>query len=245
MSVEDVKATALFVTRMVTIFGLNGKASGIEIGWGNELSPRALQYAQSLSGVRDDLRAAAMSKDALAPRFTDIIKLHQQSTNGHAYDANSWEQLAENWLGAVTKAADANDKTEILRLSDRLRDVDLWDHGVWLEDRKDAPALIRKKTRDLEAQRQKREQEASLKEKQKAENKAKKDAEAKAREEKAKISHKDMFKTDEYSEWDQDGVPTKMRDGEAVNKSKSKTLKKAWDAQRKIHEAWLAKQTTT
>lgn len=57
--------------------------------------------------------------------------------------------------------------------------------------------------------------------------------------EKGKLSHLEMFKSDEYEEWDEHGIPTKEKGGNEVSKSKSKTLKKAWERQKKAHEAYL------
>ena len=51
----------------------------------------------------------------------------------------------------------------------------------------------------------------------------------------------EMFKVgeraEEFSEWDERGVPVKMRDGEEMPKSRSKKLVKEWEGQRKRFEA--------
>lgn len=49
-----------------------------------------------------------------------------------------------------------------------------------------------------------------------------------------------MFKTAEFSAWDEDGLPTKDAEGEPVNKSRAKKLRKDWERQKKAHDAWLA-----
>jgi cysteinyl-tRNA synthetase len=70
---------------------------------------------------------------------------------------------------------------------------------------------------------------------------AREKAELEARE-KAKVRPEDLFKTDErYSAWDEQGLPTKLKDGGDVPKSQLKTLKKAWDRQKKAHEDLKAK----
>ena len=58
--------------------------------------------------------------------------------------------------------------------------------------------------------------------------------------EKGKLSHLEMFRTSEYSAWDDDGLPTKDAEGNAVAKSRGKTLKKQWEAQKKLHEKYMA-----
>ncbi|KAJ3531331.1 hypothetical protein NM208_g8925 [Fusarium decemcellulare] len=51
-----------------------------------------------------------------------------------------------------------------------------------------------------------------------------------------------MFKSDErYSAWDEQGLPTKMKDGSDVPKSQLKGLKKQWDRQKKAHDDLKAK----
>ena len=46
-----------------------------------------------------------------------------------------------------------------------------------------------------------------------------------------------MFKKDaKYSAWDEQGVPTKMADGNEVPKSQIKKLKKDWDRQKKLYD---------
>jgi cysteinyl-tRNA synthetase len=47
-----------------------------------------------------------------------------------------------------------------------------------------------------------------------------------------------MFRDDRFSAWDEDGIPTKTKEGEEVTKN---ALKKRWDLQKKAHEEWKAK----
>lgn len=50
------------------------------------------------------------------------------------------------------------------------------------------------------------------------------------------------FKNGErYSAWDEQGFPTKMKDGSDVPKSQLKGLKKQWDRQKKAHDDLKAK----
>ena len=60
--------------------------------------------------------------------------------------------------------------------------------------------------------------------------------------EKAKVSHLDMFRTAEFSAWDENGMPTKDAQGEEVTKSRLKKLQKDWQRQKKLHEDWLKRQ---
>ncbi len=76
-NVHYLKATALWVTSMVNILGLNGTASpeSYEIGWaGIAIAEPAKPYFYSLSTMRDSLRKAAGAKDGLLPdQLKDIV----------------------------------------------------------------------------------------------------------------------------------------------------------------------------
>ena len=124
---------------------------------------------------------------------------------------------------------------DVRQLCDDLRDIFLFDRGIYLEDRENQPALIRPVTKELKAAKQ--EKEDRSRQKQKAKEEREKEAAAKA--EKGRVSHQDMFQTDEYSAWDAEGIPTHEKSGEEVTKSKKKKLQKDWERQKKLHEAWM------
>ena len=116
--------------------------------------------------------------------------------------------------------------------------------GIYLEDsdKPDQPALVRPVTRELLAARAGRERQllAKSKAKEDRERQAAEDAARKA--EQGKISHLSMFRTDEFSAWDEDGIPMKDAEGKDVAKSRGKKLRKDWERQKKLHEGWLAMQ---
>lgn len=102
--------------------------------------------------------------------------------------------------------------------------------------------MVRPVDQALKAERAERESIAARN----AVEKAKRDAETaekrQQQDEKAKVNHLDMFRTSEYSEWDENGVPTKDAKGEEVTKSKRKKLIKDWERQKKLHEGWVKAQ---
>lgn len=53
-----------------------------------------------------------------------------------------------------------------------------------------------------------------------------------------------MFKTSEYLEWDENGIPTVDAAGNVVSKNKHKKLVREWEKQKKRHEEWLVTQQT-
>ena len=125
-----------------------------------------------------------------------------------------------------------------MSLCDRLRDSSLLDLGIYLEDRDGLPALIRPVSREMIRTRA----EIAEKARQKQAEKERMEREALEKAEKGNLSHKEMFRTTEFSEWDSDGMPTKDASGEPLARSKGKKVKKEWERQKRLHETWLASQ---
>ena len=135
------------------------------------------------------------------------------------------------------------DQKALLALCDTLRDVDLVDLGVAVEDRENSDtALIKLVDREmLIAERAaKIAQQAA-----KAESKAAAAAEQ-ARQKmekllKGKLPPAEFFRsTGLYSQYDEkDGQPTHDAAGEELSKSAKKKLQKDWDRQTKAHEEYL------
>ncbi|KAJ3312389.1 hypothetical protein HDV04_003139 [Boothiomyces sp. JEL0838] len=138
-------------------------------------------------------------------------------------------------------AQEKADPKNILALCDKLRDEDLIEHGISLEDREDGKALIKLVDRNiLQQQRNEKLEKEAQKLREKQERIAAEAARLAERLEKGKTPPSELFKTAEYSEWDEQGLPTKDKDGVEVSKSKKKGLKKEFDKQVKLHEEYLA-----
>ena len=135
-------------------------------------------------------------------------------------------------------------KSTLLSLSDTIRDVEFVNLGISLDDRPPPqPALLKSVPKaELLAARAKKEQEQQEAEKKKAAAKLEREKAEQLRLEKGKLAPEDMFRGDAYSAWDAEGLPTREKDGTEVNKSKSKKLKKEWERQKKLHEAYSAGQ---
>ncbi|ODV95212.1 hypothetical protein PACTADRAFT_49952 [Pachysolen tannophilus NRRL Y-2460] len=141
-------------------------------------------------------------------------------------------KILSQFRDLVRSAAIAKeDYSVFLEATDSLRNKDLLDLGVMLDDRQDSSALIKFLT-DQEKQELISQQQLKIKE-----------AKEKEKLEKAKLSPLEMFKTEEYKkqfrEWDNEGLPTVDINGEEVTKSMKKKLKKLYDAQKKLHEEYL------
>jgi len=130
-----------------------------------------------------------------------------------------------------------------LQLTDKVRDEDLVQLDVLLDDREDGTALVKfvdkavilkereeKRTRELEKMQKKLE--------------AQQMQEAKRLEKlnKGKTPPEELFKDMEalklYSKWDEAGVPTHDVNGEELAKNRRKKLQTARDAQVKLHQEW-------
>ena len=233
---------ARWITRIVRIFGLDGSADPNDgtIGWsGIDIPAEAKEFVYAASRERDEIRKHAIAGDLSGELLTSILAKDKPSRQQPAASIPYAEALStfqDNVKELAEKKAPAKD---FLALCDRLRDLDLWDLGIYLEDRENAPAMVRPVDAELRAAREQKEAIArqKLEAKQKRERE---EAEKKAKlAEQAKISHKDMYRTEEYSAWDEDGLPTKDKEGADVPKSKTKKLKKEWEKQKKLHEEYL------
>ena len=257
-----IESIARWVTKIVGILGLdaNAKAPYEGLGWASAaasadidpaiaVQPYEAVYSSVLSDAKSlDLPASEILTDLLSQspqaEFDSLVKVGIRDP----------EELGLPFLRATSKLRDElrrivpsvkpELKASILRLSDRIRDYDLTNIGVYLDDRPDGqPSLIkfipaaeliaaREEKVAKEAEKAKAKEEARL---------AREKAEAE-KWEKAKISPQDMFKGDErYAEWDAEGMPTKLKDGSDVPKAQLKKLKKEWDRQKKAHGEYLTK----
>lgn len=256
--IRGVEAAARWVTKMVDIFGLdaNAKAPYNGLGWATSaangnLSPRetAAPFAALFQKVKVEVEGLSLQSEALDKLLAANVDSEFESLV--AAGSTDPEALVMPYLRKVSKIRDeirklaptSPSKKQILALSDQIRDDDLTNLGVYLDDRsEDQGGLIKFVPKEeLLAQRE----EKAAKEREKL---AQKEAARLAREklelekaEKAKLSPLDMFRDERFSAWDEDGLPTKTKDGEDVPKSALKKMKKDWERQKKAHEEWKAK----
>ncbi|KAE8139113.1 cysteinyl-tRNA synthetase [Aspergillus pseudotamarii] len=246
-NLNEVQDLAQWVTRIVTILGLNGKVSpeSCGIGWeGTDIPEPAKPFLYPLSTMRDALREAAKSQSEVTHRQLKAITGQTPVDESLVSQASrSYFQVFKDFRARISPSNSedtAKSSKELLSLCDRLRDVELFDLGIYLEDRENKPALVRPVTRDLLQSREEQTRKMLLKQ----QEKEKQEKLAKERLEKGRLSHLDMFRTSEYSAWDEDGMPTKDAAGEPINKSRSKKLRRDWERQKKAHETWIASQST-
>ncbi|KAJ1944161.1 cysteinyl-tRNA synthetase [Kickxella alabastrina] len=207
---QIVEMVALYVTKIFRVFGLVMDGFNSRIGWGSSASESGAQGPANRESVL--LPVATVLSD-----FRDSVR---------------------------EIALSGGDKGALLSLCDRIRDLDLPDLGIVIDDHGDGRALV--KFADPEVIRRERaarqaEEDAKL---------AKKEAATRAAEEKrqkrlaeGRLAPADMFRTPEmcelYSDWRDNGIPSKDKAGEELPKSKVKKLEKAYSAQEKLHNEYL------
>jgi len=129
---------------------------------------------------------------------------------------------------------------DALEVCDKIRDEQLPELGIRLEDsgkqtvwKLEDPEVLK-----VEIRRKKLEAEQKAEEKRRlAEIQAQRKRE---KEERAKKPPQELFKNDEqFSQFDENGIPTHTADGEEIAKKKRKKLEKMWSTQKKLHDAYL------
>ncbi|KAF8437431.1 tRNA synthetases class I (C) catalytic domain-containing protein [Terfezia claveryi] len=213
-SVPAVKEIARWITRIVNIFGLDSNPYvGDKIGWGD---------------ATGEAEGAGNKEDILMPYLRVLSSFRDKIRT----------MAIANKDGVSSK--------ELLAACDVLRNDDLPPLGVSLDDRDTAVALVKLVSpEELLAQKAEKEKKAAEKEANRLALKAEREAAERKKLEVGKLSPTEMFKpphSDEFEEWDDGGLPTKVKGGEEVAKSRGKKLKKDWEKQKKLHEAWKAVQ---
>lgn len=233
-----------FVTRMVRIFGLdsNDHASLDQaIGWsGLDIPEAAKAFIYPASKLRDEVRQRARKGSLDASEMFGISSAFVAATEQPVESLPYTEVLTSFQKDVKALAKNNAPAKNYLQLCDDLRDVKLWDQGIYLEDslEEGQPAMVRPLNEQLKTARREKEKLDA----EKAAAKAKRDEEAarKAVElaEKGKQDPSTMYRTDEYTAWDDEGFPTKDNEGNELAKNKTKKLRKEFDAQKKRHEIW-------
>lgn len=236
---------ARWITSIVTIFGLNGpaKADDRSIGWsGINVPDYAAPYLTSISAIRDTLRQAGTSGRIDPHTLREVANSAQKGTSAETPQVAPYQSLLLKVQKEVSSLDDSKDLSkEVLALSDRIRNVELSNLGIKLEDQDDGrPAFIRPITKA----------EQALKAMERDRKEAERVRMAKAADEKAKkdeIKPLDMFRSSEYSgqysAWDEEGLPIKDAAGAEITQSKRKKLVKEQLQQKKRHEAWLKQKS--
>lgn len=249
LSDQTIVLLARWVTRIVTIFGLDPEGdlnNPDRIGWsGLDIPAPAKPYIYPASQLRDKVRTLACSGSvdhtAIA-KFADEVTIPASTPMFES--SKPYDQVLQQFRTSVKAlAAQQTPAKDLLALCDQLRDVHLWNLGIHLEDRSPKPALVRPLDKLLIEARAERESAGSAKAKAKLEQETREAEREKDLRERAKVDPLLMFRTsDEYLEWDESGIPTVDAAGNVVAKNRRKKLVKEWEKQKKRREEWLATQ---
>lgn len=141
-----------------------------------------------------------------------------------------------------TKSIEKAPYAELLAACDKLRE-ELVDIGVSLNDRADGPALVKfideREKAELIAQREEKERNLAEKEARRLARLEAEEAKKREEAEKAKIRPEELFRSlPDVAEWDESGIPSKLKDGTAVAKSQIKKYKKQLDAHIKLYQKY-------
>jgi len=237
VNLDVVLATADWITRMLRMFGL-GEGPEVDsrgqrvLGWGQAVKEGA-------NGVGDDVSLSSCFSWATADVYLD-----QREAVLMPY-----LRALSTFRDAVRKLArDGAQSSEILALCDTLRDQEMVDLGVALDDQDDGKALVKLiPAEQLRAARDEKAAIAQEKADKRAANQAAADAKRREKLEKGRTPPQELFKTgqyaQEYSKWDEAGLPTHDAKGEEITKNALKKLKKMWDQQQVLHNAFLAESS--
>jgi len=211
LDVKVVERIARWVGNMLRMFGL-GEGDPSELGWG-QVSQDGTTSVNREEGVMPYLRVLSSFRDGI-------------------------RQLAISKGDSAAK--------EILALCDKLRDSDLVPLGVALDDQEDGKALV-KLVDPTELIRTREEKRAQV------EAKAAKKAAAQELERQKKLQKLErgsvpperLFKPPNvpegvYGSWDDRGLPLTDGEGKELSKNHTKRAQKEWEAQKRLHEEYLA-----
>ncbi|EFW98465.1 cysteinyl-tRNA synthetase [Grosmannia clavigera kw1407] len=264
-----VEAVAHWVTKVVGIFGLDANAQPPyegRVGWGpanptkttagQDVDPKtAVQpYATTYAKVRAEVTGLVEAAGGSLAEVQALLQAQEPEAEFAAL-ADSQEQnvewLALPYLRAISGLRDtlrreaaatgAETKQQVLALSDRIRDYDMAELGVQLDDQPERPSLIKiVPAARLVAAREEKAAAAAEKARLKAEAQRARDQAEADKWLRAKVTPQALFRSSEaYGAWDADGLPTKLADGSDVPKTQQKRLKKEWDRQKKLHDSYV------
>ncbi|KAH7318296.1 tRNA synthetases class I (C) catalytic domain-containing protein [Stachybotrys elegans] len=257
---REVEAIARWITKLVGIFGLDANATAPYdgLGWASVIAAdvdpdtAARPYKDVFENVKAEVGGLTLASENMPsllakdpnPEFESVKQAGTRDPEQLALPYLRGVSQIRDELRRVLSAQSPETKQAILKLTDRIRDHDLTNLGVYLDDRPDnQPSLIKfVPAAELIAAREEKAAREAEKARKKEEARIAREKAAKEALEKARVPPEELFKSDErYSAWDEQGMPTKMKDGSEVPKSQLKSLKKLWDKQKKAYDDLKAK----
>lgn len=200
-----------WITRLLATFGFPASTASGRLGWAEDHDDLYVEIKKAVR-YRDSLRANAIAKsgldeiDSLTHHLDTLLSRDNPQMAPYLAGIKDFTTSISRFVSE--KAA----FTEFLKECDRFRDVTMLELGVSIDDTEFGIATIRfaDASRLIAERDRKRATEFSAAEKKAAEKaKRKEEEERKAREklEKGKLSPAEMFRTGDYSQWDEEVFP--------------------------------------
>ncbi|TPX51747.1 cysteine---tRNA ligase [Synchytrium endobioticum] len=234
-----------YIKKILTTFGIFDESMNY-----SSIEDTVQGEMRALAAFRDSVRSLARSKGDYAAILERVNEIREDKVVADAFKGSiKTSDLRAPYLRVVKEfvenveelAKSQQSHNQFLAISDKLRDEQLADLGVALDDREDETALIKfVDPEQLRAQREEKRQK-ELERVQKKEEAARLAAAKKAeRLAKGATPPNQMFRNPaEFSRWDDKGIPTHDAAGADLPKSRLKKLQKEYDAQVKLHEEYL------
>ena len=158
LDIRGLESIARWVTKIVGIFGLDANNSPPYdgLGWASTAADSTLspqEIAEPYSKVLQNVKAQVADLSLHSPTLDKIIaaNVDEEFSSLVSSGTRDPEALAMPYLRAVSRIRDelrklaptSPAKKDILSLSDQIRDTDLTNLGVYLDDRSDQASLIK------------------------------------------------------------------------------------------------------
>jgi len=197
-----------WISRLLSTFGFSPSTTPGRLGWAEDRDDLYIEIKKAVR-YRDSLRAKAIAKSGIEK--TDALT-HHLNTLPLRDNPRMAPYLAgiQDFTLSISRLVDSNAAfTDFLKECDTFRDVTMLQLGVSIDDTEFGIATIRfaDAARLIAERDSKRAAESSAAEKKAAEKaKRKEEEEKKAREklERGRVAPEEMFRTGEYSKWDQE-----------------------------------------
>ncbi|PHJ25695.1 cysteine-trna synthetase [Cystoisospora suis] len=250
-----VKEVAKYIFHMLKIFGVveddeedlvYSKAQGVSASEGAE------NLVQCLGSLRENVRtiAAQSLKELAKMRSSKNEKLASPPATTDTSPSSDMSPLSDKSVdeNILIQQMESRMKS-LLKKCDDVRDKELVELGILLQDRPDGTFVFRHATKEeILREREQREEEERKKKEQK-EEKQRAAAELQARKEKERqVAPVDFYRVlhgDQYGDYDENGIPLTLKNGELISKSQRQKMMKHLEKHQKVHEQWLASVQTT
>lgn len=232
------REVGVYITRLFKIFGVIPDVGESTIGLTPISSSSALAHDNNQQSFIAAVKLASSIRDQVRRMAIESIQTIRESSRPQQNTYDISEDITNISLSHGLNAGQSiRQWQEILAFCDALREQDFFDLGVLLEDREDQAALVKLVDKEaiqkIRQEQRKRDQEQKERKVAAAELTAKRHAEKLA---KASVHPSDLFKSSEYSKFDERGIPTHDASGTELSKNLRKKLIKEYEHQAKLYQ---------